>query len=682
MNWPGFLPWGPAGIAGLVAAGWLAARLLRARGWVENILAAFLAQVALLFLVGVSLSRFHLFSILPAWCLGILLFDTAAAIAWRLLPHPRTLMFPGLLAGIRSRISGIANECTAWEKAVLLPLLIALAIAGAGNALGVALSVPNVMDGLITHLPRAAYALQRGSLDFFDAQTWSQATYPVLHPILLSFTFLVSGGRESLTNAVQFVCYWASLTAVYGICRECGMRRPLSLMGAAVFGLLAVLQMQAATVQSDLVMAALLGTAVHFLLRFRRSRATRDLGLVAVSLGLGLAVKAVFLLYPAALVPLVFVCIFPGPLPMRRENLAAGGRFAVILAAVFILLVLPSGYAGTWRRFGNPIGPSKVAAVHSFSGWSLTSAAGEGGKNLLRYAVDFLEPAGVYPFAWAERAGELLRAVPKTIIEGSGIRLEEGRWMRSFFRYAYFPCPNPEVSWWGFLGFTLVWPGCLWALGGGKKRSTVIRSLAVSFLLFFLLFAFSGPYQGWGRYFAGGAVLAVPAAAAWIGSAGRRARAYLAAVLLAGSIFSLSITVCGPWKNLVAIRMPDGETMPPFYLQDRMTQMLALSFNLFRPPAYWMADFDRRVPADAVVGLLLPPYTPEYALFGKRWSRRIMPLNGFMDGPRPAPPGTEYLVFSDAIVPAAPGDVLLGIIPASPGNVLLGDRVYLRDLRR
>jgi hypothetical protein len=73
-----------------------------------------------------------------------------------------------------------------------------------------------------------------------------------------------------------------------------------------------------------------------------------------------------------------------------------------------------------------------------------------------------------------------------------------------------------------------------------------------------------------------------------------------------------------------------------------------------------LESFNDLVPEDAVVALFLYPNSFEYPLFGPGFTRTLIPINSFYEGPQPIPEEAQYLLYARGYPCAEDGDRHLG----------------------
>lgn len=600
----------------------------------EVLPASFLFLTSQIILLGYLLSHFNSLGKAGDWLAGCSAF-LLLALGTRLLAAKRggesgVNMAWGVLSPRR-----LLSELSSWsrlEKLVVLPPLLSTLLLLALGLVVIGITVPHESDSLSYHLARVAYYYQHGNTHFFEANYWAMVVHPTNPAILMLYTFVASGKNESLLPLAQWTAYAISIASVYGIARRLGCSRPWSLLAASLFALLPDALLESTAAENDLILTAYTACAALLLMEFMRSSRARSLALAGASAALALGVKSsAALCLPALAVLAIFAVV-----QARKTARARVVPWLVALVLGFSLAVaafdLPAGYMDNWRRFGNPVGPPSVVSSHSYAGAKPLEAAKDGALNLLRYGFDFLSldglklrPVGQFQ-EWARRP-----LVDACVIYG--LFLDRPTGSRLAFSFYRKPEAHEDFTYWGILGFGLLWVAvALAALG--KTRSTPAIWFAWSALVFLFSQSFLASYDYWrGRYFITGGVFACPVVACVLAQAGRRFRSYAVALVLLGCLSAWSGFFI---RNSFILRSGHSLLHP-----DRLRQMLADNPQLIKP----FGEFDRLVPADATVAVAAPPDSCEYALFEPKFQRRLLPINSFLRGELPIPPGAQYFMY-------------------------------------
>lgn len=637
-------------LASLPISCFLLVRLLALVRWQDVLLASFCFAAAFIYLWGYILSALGALGNLSAWLAAGLV--TVFLLGLLVIVTKTRLDLIPLMMAVRSGVVDLREKIKPLHpsgKLILFLLAFSSLLAGAMNLYLVLRVAPYNWDSMIAHLPRMAQYIQNNRMGYFETASWSQAVHPKGSTLIFIYLFLTFGNNENLTQLAQYVSYWVFVAAIYGISRRMGWYKPQSLFAALVASLLISGLSQANTTLNDMMMAALFGTAVYFLLTFRDTGIRKYLALSALGIGLAVGIKASAL----SVMPSILLVALPGT--RINENWRTWSRNVLIfLAAVFIAVLafaLPFGYADNYRMFGNFLGNQDVRAIHSFAESSPGEVLRGGGYNVLRYGMNFLSLDGLPPVQPVLQIQRAIRYLPLTMLSWTGINLEDPIAI-NFFPYENDRIPaHAEAGFWGVLGFGIVWLSVAWSLFQPRKHPQRFV-MALAAVIFLLAVSFSGPYDfSRGRYFSIGAVFAAPLAGVWLAGRRRIVQIYLVALVALGSVSAVSAVVL--------------KTMPPFQHDseqvnllniDRLGQLTYFNFRYYRP----LVRFESRVPADAVVAVHFFPNTYEYPLYGRYLTRRIISINSFRHGLLPIPDEAEYLLYARGYPCARYDDIRLG----------------------
>lgn len=642
-------------------------RVLKPPGIAEGILILFCLFTSHIAAIGYTLSAMNQLSDVRYWTLFGFLAALASALILRW--KEQSISFPGLNFDLISRtFVSLGNQykknLSTFEKLILTPLFITVSTIGILNLIVIVFAAPHNWDSMTYHLVRMAYYLQHNNLDSFGANYWAQVVHPKNSALMLLFTYLVTGRNENLTQLVQFISYWAAACSVYAISRKSGNSRKQSLFAALVSGLLIDWLMQATTTQNDLMLTAYFGAIVYFLFAFREKLESKYLVLAALGTGLAIGTKASAFL---PMVSLVFILLYILIQNRKRIKYPPRDIIVLIVSSLFIisLFTFPAGYLENYFNYGNPIGPRDVREHHSFEGESTSFIVRNGSKNLLRFGFEFLSMDGMFPFEVVEKAQNRLQALPEKVVQRAGIELEieEGTLMP--YKVRRMPLAHEDRSYWGILGFGLIWIAVFLSLLGIMKPADT-RVLSCAVILFLLSQAYAGPFDPFrGRYFTGAAIFAVPAVGVFLSAKNPILRAYIFMIIILGCFSAVSAVILRNNSTLVSIQYK-GDNITSIFGMNRLEQLTRNRTKYYAP----LAAFDQIVPQDAIVAVYLKGNQFEYPLFGKRLTRTILPINSFDRGLQPIPMNAEYLLYMVEGFPCV--DV--------QNDIPLGADWYLREL--
>jgi hypothetical protein len=340
---------------------------------------------------------------------------------------------------------------------------------------------------------------------------------------------------------------------------------------------------------------------------------------------------------------------------LGRQHFGRGG-IALAGSTLFglALFTLPAGYAENYIRFGDPFTPSPALSRYSLLGKELSYVLTEGPKNVLRLGLEFLSLDGLPPVEPVRRLQKVLRL--PAYAAGRALRLEDaGNAAIPGFAAYRDPRAREEHSYWGVLGFGLLWI-VPWVAVRGTSCGGGPRHLAMAAIVYLLTVAFTAEYDPWrGRLFMAMGMFAIPAVVCFLRERpGRRWRLFLLAVVLAGCLSAISAVIFRDHARLVSVRYGE-RSVSSIFLADRAGQMTSYI------PRYAEAvrRFEAAVPSDATVAIY-GDYMFEYVFFGPRMTRRLVPLGDGRTPMRPLPEAADFLVFSSKSMGPAETDEHLG----------------------
>ena len=630
-------------LAALLPAVVVLVRMFRPRGLIESALLQTVVISTLLVLVGYLLSACNLLSH-PGWwatalwsIFGLSLLPCAFSPALR----ARCLRKVALPYDIERRIRQAGLRT--FESRLLLTMVFTVAICALINFFIILWLEPANHDVFQYHLARVIYYWQHGNLNYFPATYWAVTMYPKVATLLLLYAFLLSGKIGGLTQLVQYLAYFISLLAVYGICRHLGASRKGSTFAALVTGLLIIFLMEAATAQNDLLMTAYLGCVLYGVLAYRADRQVKDLALAGVAFALLIGVKFTFLLLLPSLCLIALYMLWPRratPHPHQGRHLAIG--LAVTVTAL-VMITLPSGYWDNYRLFHDPFGDPATRNVVTGEHRALPALLHDGSLNLCRYAFDFLTFDGIPAYPWVQRLTNGLHYLPRTCLEALHLHPESRAGINGVYRFDYQTLRgvgSENVSYWGVFGFLLIWPVVLLALGW--RRAPNARLFAAAAVLFYIVQAFASYYDPLrGRFFTMGALFAVPTVAFLLPARTHwLPRGYLALVVTLGCLSALCASVYRSGTYMLPFIDERGEHFPPTFRMDRISQLCRESPQL----TYAFLAFDS-IPKHAVVAMDTN-VVPEYILFGDHFTRRLFSLRPCVGPRQPIPADATFLLCS------------------------------------
>lgn len=632
----------------VLTAAALLARMLRMHSRVGFVLTFGIILSTLIVLQGYTLSAISKLNDPGYWALvGV------ATLALVLSPLPFNtelrgwcLRKPEQPKDIEQRVKGA--DYTSFSVRLLVLLAATATVVAIINIAEVAMLEPATPDAHQYHLARMVFYLQQGNLHYFSADYWAQVVYPKVATILHLYTYLMSGNLACMTQLVQFIAYFISMLAVYGICRQLGQRRQASAFAGLIFGLLIICITESSTAQNDMILTAFIGTTLYFMLTYRKWRSVKYLLLACTAFALAAGVKATFLVTLPSLGLIAAYALFARSPEFTRIS---GRHLGVIVLGLLFagaIITLPSGYWDNLRIFHDPFGPRAVRASYTQEGTTPGQMTAGGMLNVLRYGVDFLVLDGWYPLPHADQVQRVVTSVPHWLFRMLRVPLESRLGVRKEFPFSYRKSVRADETFssWGMVGFLLLWP-VVWLVLLGKRYAPVMRIFAGATVLYYLVLCFIIPYDPFhGRFFTTGALFALPPLAAFFAQPHSRfGRGYLTAVLALGCL-----------NTLIAASFRTGTSIIPHI--DYQGNHIPCAFGMLRTelltreaPGLNLLLFETVVPKDATVYLDSQKTLPAYLFFGEENRRRLVSLLPFWGGGRRSLPKDARFILCDRLSP-------------------------------
>jgi len=284
--------------------------------------------------------------------------------------------------------------------------------------------------------------------------------------------------------------------------------------------------MQATTTKNDLGAAAMAVSCILAASSTLSRKKPGDALFLVVCLAFGLCVKTYFVFFAA---PFLIAYIVLNRTEAKNLLLHCIRKHPRLLALGFALFLALACLGMSQQmicaaRFGNPLGPPEMAAVHENRD-GLTGAA----ANVVRYALQIPD----LPGGWWQGA---VKAVYGRLFD----RAEPGA-LYSFREYVLYNRWNEDFSWFGLIGGFLLFPAVLASLGA---RDRLARSVAFGLCCHFLLVSAAIAWMPWnGRFFslffASSAVCLIAWRNVWHDDA--RLRGLVLAVSMLGALAALIV---------------------------------------------------------------------------------------------------------------------------------------------
>lgn len=661
---------------------------------IDWLITSFILFTGSVIITGFGLSPLHLTGTTWAWAIGVFIPPTVLRVIFGKIA-PQTTFFSSQTI-ILHRWHAIQRWYVsggAYLRFLFGVLILTVAIIGITNLLLVFFTVPNEWDSMTGHLNRVVQYIQRGSMAHFGGTNWNIDTYPKSVCTIQIYSYLMTGGFENAFKLIHHLSYWITLVAVFGISQRITKNRlNAGFFCALAFALFLDFLMQAVTTETDIVLAAYLSCLLYFLFTYRTTQENRYLYLAALSFGIVYGHKVTFtLLLPSVFVVMIYTVFLHRGKGKSKENVTllinwpAILKLGVSIIICFCIWTLPTGYLKNIEVFGHPIGPPTSLKHQSIE--RATSNGGyrnlfeQGSRNVVRYAYDFINLDGLRNVEIGQEANRVMRKPLVWLEDKLKMRLDETTEFTiqpfSFERRFEFANGNP---YWGILGFALVFP-LLFLVLIGIIRSPAHWFLAIAVLLHFAALSYSAAYDPWkGRYFQETGIFGV-----------------LFLSLLFTHKYSLEksgyswalktyvgiVTVLACISALLAVFL--NVRCLPFDAFERQSafETERIEMMTFARPDITKAyqKFDQMVPDSAIVALGTINDDFEYPLYGRKLTRRLIPINPFEKGVQSIPKEADYLFFSKNVIPPLPTDIRLGTDTTMKGVIVPGEDYYLRKLK-
>lgn len=665
---------------------------------IDWLLTSFLLFASSIIITGFCLSPLHLTGTAWAWALGVFIPPTVIGFIFsKIAPQTTSFSSQTMVLHRWHAIQRWYVSGGAYLRFLFGVMILTVVIIGVTNLLLVLFTVPNEWDSMTGHLNRVMQYIQRGTMAHFGGSNWNMDTYPKSVCTLQIYSYLMTGGFENAFKLIHHLSYWITLVAVFGIAQRITKNSlNASFFCALAFALFLDFLMQAVTTETDIVLAAYLGCLLYFLFTYRVTREGRYLYLAALSFGVAYGHKVTFtLLLPSVFVVMIYTVFLQRGKEKNKANVTANinwsaiSKLSISILICFCIWTLPTGYLKNIEVFGHPIGPPTSLKHQSIE--RATSNGGyrnlfeQGSRNVVRYSYDFINLDGLRNIEIGQDANRIMRK-PLVWLEAKlKMRLDETTEFTiqpfSFERRFEFANGNP---YWGIFGFALVFP-LLFLVVIGIIRSPAHWFLVIAVLLHFAALSYSAAYDPWkGRYFQETGIFGV-----------------LFLTLLFTHKYSLEksgyswalktyvgiITVLACISALLAVFLNVRCLPLDAFGRQSAFETERIEMMTFARPDITKAyqKFDQMVPDSATVALGTINDDFEYPLYGKKLTRRLIPIRPFEQAIRPVPAGADYLFFAknDTIDLFKPRltDIRLGTDTTMKGVIVPGEDYYLRKLK-
>ena len=630
---------------------YLLTNIFKLRGFVSVSLSFFLFLSIQVVLIGFTASWFKELANTNFWTMGSIFLLIIVSI-YSYMSNTKVdklstqRIFNKILDMYSTMITWWKEESTSFQKISLLILLPTFLFTAITNLIIIFNVAPHNWDSMTYHLAQIPYFLQHNSFAHFGADYWAQDVHPKNASLLKIYVYLATGLSENLMQLVQFFSYIISGISIYGISRLIGGNKFQSIIATLIFLLLTESLMESITTQNDMLITALVGVIIYFMLLWKRSSDLRYLLLIGLAVGFALGVKSSFILVLPSIATIFLYLLYVGN-HTKLQKLQDFALISLFSILSIIALSIPSGYIENIQDYEHPIGPKHVRSGHSFEGKNFEYIMNNGSKNVLRFGFDFLSLDGLPPIGPLNLAQETIQQVPKGLLSIFNITIEGKEGCRVPYRYATkTSMAHEDSSSWGIFGFSLIWLSIILSLLGFIK-SKLVRVLSVSTIIFVLVQSFIGPYDPWrGRYFLIATIFGVPTLVGLFNIKNQFFKGYLLIMILLGSLSALSSVVFRANSGIVDFQYRNYVSKSVFNM-DRLEQLTRnrKCFNTV------FNTYEQNVPESAIVATILGGDQFEYPLFGEHFTRIILPLNPSDGTLKSIPVEAEYLYFDSRIYP-------------------------------
>ena len=535
-------------------------------------------------------------------------------------------------------------------------------------------SPPNEWDSMTGHLNRIFYFLQNGSLSHFVGTNWNIDTYPKSFSSIQVYPFLMSGHNEHLFKLPNYGAYWLICFSMYGILKQIGVSYKARLFVSFVILLLPNIISQSILTDTDIILAAYLSSLLYAILRYERSSAIVYMYWAGLAFGLALSHKITFVFSFPPLI-LFYSYVFFQPKIHSRIYLIKHVLISHGLAIIF--LTLSTGYLSNIYYYGHPIGPKTATAHQSIErAGSVSNLLVQGSRNVLRYSFDLLNFDGLRNIPWVENQQIKSKTIIKQIDHSLHLGLESVKeftiipfsYNRRFENFNGTPI-------YGAIFILFLLPSLILYLKNPKK---IFGIFLISFILHFLALSYTAAYDPWkGRYMISSAIYIIPLLA-YFADWFIKSRVNL---IRTSYMYVSTAIVCISAILTIALNI---RALPfDFYGRKSIFHSTRMEILTTSRPDITKAyqNFDLLVPADATVALATINDDYEYPLWGKNFTRHLIPINPFDQGLQKIPANADYLFFAKSVIPPKTGDIRLGTDLSKNDLLVKGEDYYLRKLR-
>ncbi len=538
-------------------------------------------------------------------------------------------------------------------------------------------SPPNEWDSMTGHLNRILYFLQNKNLNHFIGTNWNIDTYPKSFPNHQVYPFLMTSKNEIWFKFHNLSSFLIAGFAFYAIMKRIKFEFKTRLILSSFYLLIPISIIQSTTTDTDIVLASYLSVFVYFLISYFDQFEKRYILLGALTFSIALAHKItfVFSIPPIILLLVYFIWKKREEKPLRHFRYILS---CYLLSILFI--VAPCGYISNILHYGHPIGP-KTATLHQSieRAGSFSNLMVQGSRNFIRYNFDILNPDGLRNLTYFEDINQKIKIPLKFIDQKLNLKLEsetDFTIVPFYFNRSYLFFNSTPII--GFLILIII--GSIFLIPFEKnkdlKQLTVI--LLLSYVLHLLALSFTAAYDPWkGRYMQSSFVFLLPISGLLIQRL-INAKKNLAKTI--SIIFIFFVGISGILTILLHQRalLLNSQNQKSIFKINRIEALTISRPDITK--AY--RNFDLIVPEDAIVAVATINDDFEYPLWGKKFNRKLIPINPFGKGLQIIPENCQYLFFAKSLISPQSGDINLAPRNNYDKNKVLipGEDYFLRKL--
>ena len=533
---------------------------------------------------------------------------------------------------------------------------------------------PNEWDSMTGHLNRILYFLNQGSTKHLVGTNWNIDTYPKSFCSIQVYPFLMSGYNEHFFKLPNFGAFWLISFASYGVLKQLGAPYKTRLFISLIVILAPNIILQSTLTDTDIVLGAYLISLIYFLLSYFNTKKLLYLYVAGIVFSLALSHKITFVF---SFIPLLILYVYILFKSFKFERIKYVKHLFISHSLSIIFLIFPTGYLANIKYYDHPIGPS-IATKHQSveRAGSLVNLILQGSRNVLRYTFDLLNLDGLRNIQIVEEMQKngknLFKQMDRVLHLGLEKTTEFTIIPFDFNKRFEFYNGSPIF---GTLLILMIIPSIILYL---RKPKFVMSLFLLGFIFHFLALSFSAPYDPWkGRYMISSLLFLFPILTYW----GdwffySNQSKFKNSLFIFGLFLVCASAISTLLFNVRALPFATYGAKSIFSLK----RMEALTIS--RPDitkAY--IKFDSIVPQNAIVALATINDDYEYPLWGKNFTRKLIPINPFNEGIQPVPRNAQYLFFDASVIRPLKNDIRLGTDFTITQRVIVrGEDYYLRKL--